>query len=66
MSEKFAQRLSDKHESVEEQIASACELAWGRAADDDEALEALTFVKQHGLAAFCRVLMNSNAFLYVR
>lgn len=66
MSEKFAKRLSDEHESVEDQIASAFDLALGRPADGDEALHATAFVKQHGLAAFCRVLMNSNAFLYVR
>jgi hypothetical protein len=24
------------------------------------------FVEQHGLAAWCRVVLNSNDFLYVR
>ncbi len=66
MSDKFAKRLSDENKSVNEQISSAFELALGRPADEGETLHAKTFIEQHGLPAFCRVLMNSNAFLYVR
>lgn len=66
MSDLFAQRLLNEHESVDRQISAAFELAWCQSPMEEEVSAAKRFVEQHGLAAFCRVLLNSNAFLYVQ
>jgi hypothetical protein len=46
------------------QIEFACELAWGRppSEGEDEALSA--YATKHGLANLCRVLFNTNEFLF--
>ena len=41
------------------------ELAWLRSPTSEELSWFVDYVKQHGLAAFCRVLLNSNEFLFV-
>jgi hypothetical protein len=43
----------------------AFEIVSGRPPGDLEHRESLTFASEHGLAAFCRVLFNSNGFLYL-
>lgn len=66
MSDRFAERLA--HEAGTElprQIARAYEVAFGRAASDDEIARAAQFASDHGLPALCRVLFNANEFLYV-
>ena len=66
MADHFAERLTKDHPgSRDEQVARAFELAYGRPASKAESAAALEFVAQHGLPAFCRVLLNSNGFLYV-
>jgi hypothetical protein len=66
MADHFAERVQkDRPDNVDQQIARAFELAYGRAASEREATAAADFVGQHGLSAFCRVLLNSNGFLYV-
>jgi len=40
-------------------------LAYGREPDVEEIELAESFIHQHNLAAMCRVLFNSNEFLYV-
>ena len=35
-----------------------------RPASDDEAMALSAFAREHGVAALCRVLFNSNEFLY--
>ncbi len=47
------------------QVERAYLLAYARAPSQEEQDLATQFVEQHGLAALCRVLFNSNEFLYV-
>jgi len=47
------------------QVQRVCELAWGRAPSLAEREAAVSFVMAHGLPAFCRLIFNSNEFLYV-
>jgi len=66
MSDQFAQRLSaETAGDVNHSVRQAFELACGRPPTDNERALAEPFAREHGLAAFCRVLLNSNSFLYV-
>lgn len=66
MADHFAERLQkDRPGNVEQQVMRAFELAYGRAASEAESAATMSFVREHGMAAFCRVLLNSNGFLYV-
>ena len=47
------------------QAREAYRLAFGRSPTENESLLTEPFVRQHGLAALCRVIFNSNEFLYV-
>ena len=47
------------------QVRRAVELAWLRQPSDKEQETFVKYVEQHGLAAFCRILLNSNEFLFV-
>jgi hypothetical protein len=47
------------------QVELACERVWGRPPTSAECKEFVTFVRQYGLANLCRVLFNSNEFLFV-
>jgi hypothetical protein len=66
MADKFAERLrQDTDADAEKQIDRAYQIAFARVATAAEVAAAKRFVSEHGLAAFCRVLFNSNEFLYV-
>ncbi len=66
MAERLAERIvSDARSEPVNQVRLAYQLALGREPNADEAAAGIAFVKDHGLAAFCRVLFNSNEFLYV-
>ena len=47
------------------QVARAIELAYGRPAGEAEIAACLPVAEKHGLPALCRVLLNTNGFLYV-
>ncbi|MCA9065128.1 MAG: DUF1553 domain-containing protein, partial [Planctomycetaceae bacterium] len=67
MADSFAKHVERQHASdVGQQIQLACETAYARPAGAEETAAAQRFVQQFGLASFCRVLLNSNEFLYVR
>ena len=40
-------------------------LALGRLPNENESRLSVAFVQNHGLAALCRVIFNSNEFLYL-
>ena len=62
----FAERaVMDVGNDVDDQVTRACELAFGRSPTEDERNLAVDFVKNEGLFALCRSLLNSNEFLYV-
>ena len=64
-SEHFAERVGLPGKSPEDQIAAAYQLALGRAPTRSEA-EALTgYTRRHGLANTCRLIFNSNEFIFV-
>ena len=66
MADSFAERLRrEVGADQRRQIELAYELALARKPDADELTIATDFVRKHGLPAFCRVIFNSNEFLYV-
>ncbi|HEY2414701.1 MAG TPA: DUF1553 domain-containing protein [Pirellulaceae bacterium] len=66
LSEDCAERLKRERPAENAaQVKRAFELAYGRLPSDTEVDESVAFVAENGLAAFCRVLFNSNGFLYV-
>lgn len=63
--EAFAQRLHDEAgEDVAQQIHRAYQLVLSRDANEEELADALSEVREHGLAVLCRALFNSNEFLF--
>ena len=66
MADHFADRVSGEvGAELPAQINRVFALAYGRRASDDEIESGRQFVEAHGLPAFCRVVLNSNEFLYV-
>ena len=66
MSDRFADRVRRAAGAdVERQVQHVFSLALGRSASREEIDLAAPLVRNHGLAAFCRVVFNSNEFLYV-
>jgi len=53
-----------QYQSLDNQIALAYDLAFNRR-PNRWSLSRKQFAARHGLAAFCRVIFNSNEFLYV-
>ena len=47
------------------QIDRLCHLALARAATEDEAKTPLEHAAKHGLPSACRVVLNSNEFVFV-
>ncbi len=67
MSEHFATRVKKlASDDVGRQVTMAFELAYARPPEQAELERCRTFVEQQDLAALCRVIFNSNEFLYVR
>jgi hypothetical protein len=67
MADDFALRVQrDASDAVDRQIRLVYEMAYGREADDSEVELGANFAATHGLASFCRVILNSNEFLYLR
>lgn len=66
MSKHFADRVrDDAGQDPSGVVRRAVELAWHRQPNRDERTAFEAFVRDHGLESFCRVLINSNEFLYV-
>jgi hypothetical protein len=63
--EQFARRLEDLAADADGRLAAAFELAFGRRPCDDEVELLETYARRHGWANLCRLLFNSNEFLYV-
>jgi hypothetical protein len=63
--EHFAARLQRERKTVSEQIARAYELALSRAPSETERAKLAAFAEKHGLASACRVLFNSNEFMFI-
>ena len=64
-SQHFAARLEKAGSTPEERIRAAFAICYQRPPAPEELAGAVALVDRHGLAAFCRVLFNSNEFLFV-
>ena len=73
MADRFAERLqadvgriaNPSEKQLAEQMKRAYALAYGRQISAEELDWTAAFTKAHGLPALCRVIFNSNEFLYV-
>ncbi|MFT4551155.1 MAG: hypothetical protein ACI8XO_000619 [Verrucomicrobiales bacterium] len=66
MSDKFAERLqTEAGDGIHAQIKQAFRLAFSRDSKNEELELTREFIEKNGMPAFCRVLFNSNEFLYV-
>ncbi len=61
----LAKRAEAETTMLEAMVENAVSLVWLRKATADEIREFTEFARTHGLAALCRVLLNSNEFLFV-
>jgi hypothetical protein len=64
--EAFAARVqADVGDNVTMQICRAYQLAFGRNPDAVEINDSIAVVEQHGMSTLCRVIFNSNEFLFL-
>jgi hypothetical protein len=63
--EKDAAAATSDSDLVRRQIVRAFQLAYARSPDAIEASAAETIVREHGLPTLCRVIVNSNEFLFI-
>jgi hypothetical protein len=64
-SERLAAGIEAGTASVADRARTAVEQLWLRKPTPDEQAQLATYAQKHGLAALCRVLLNSNEFLFV-
>jgi len=64
-SEHFAERVARMEPKLRDQIAAAYQLAFGRLPSRSEAKELLAYAEKHGMPNLCRLLLNSNEFMFV-
>jgi hypothetical protein len=64
-SEHLAERVSKTSKGIDSQISAAYELALGRPPRGDELKDLVAYARKHGLANACRVILNSNEFMFV-
>ncbi|MCA9019949.1 MAG: DUF1553 domain-containing protein, partial [Planctomycetaceae bacterium] len=66
MSDRLAERVQQRvGTGVESQVTELFLLAYQRPPQPAELSTASAFCEKHGLSALCRVVLNSNEFLYV-
>jgi hypothetical protein len=63
-SERFAARLFNEAQTPEARIKRAYQILYGREPSPNELDRGLTFIRQHGMPAYARVLFNTNEFIY--
>jgi hypothetical protein len=63
--EHFATQLDSSGPDLQGRINTACEWAWGRPPGKEDAQELSDYAQRHGLANLCRLLFNSNEFIFV-
>jgi len=63
--ERFADRLVRERNTMPGQIDRAYELALGRAPTANEREKLMAHARQHGLPSVCRVIFNSNEFMFL-
>jgi hypothetical protein len=65
MSEHFAARVEKMAGDVEARVEAACRLAYGRGATEVERRTVGEVAKRYGMASACRLILNSNEFVFV-
>lgn len=65
MAEHLAERLSREASTLSAQIQLAAQLTLNRSLAAGEQSDLLSYAQQHGLANLCRLLLNSNEFLFI-
>ncbi len=63
--EHFAERVGELRSDLPAQIEAAYRLALGRKPNDREAAALIDYATRHGLANACRVIFNSNEFVFI-
>ncbi len=61
----LAQKLQAEHANLEQQLTEACRLIMLREPDAKEMAWLVDYSNKHGLAAVCRILLNSNEFIFI-
>lgn len=61
----LAARLDLEPADLASKIQSAYEWLWGRPLEAEEARDLADYAGRHGLANLCRLLFNSNEFMFV-
>lgn len=64
-SEHFAERVASRTGDVSDQIRYAFQLALGREPSHQELADLKPYAETHGMANVCRLLLNTNEFLFV-
>jgi hypothetical protein len=64
-SERLASRVELEFPAVPDRVGAVFELAYGRRPSGSEKSRLIKFLQQHGLANLCRVVFNSNEFMFV-
>jgi hypothetical protein len=62
---RFAARLQSMANAPELQVSLACELAFGRPPTPEEQADLTAYMQKHGLANLCRLIFNSNEFMFL-
>ncbi len=63
--ERMASKIQGQNDSLESQVTQAVRLVWLRSPTGDELQDFGEFARTNGLPALCRLLLNSNEFLFV-
>ena len=66
LADDFADRIQREGSETTAHVKLVYLVAYGREASEQEVQLANQFVDAHGLPSFCRVILNSNEFLYVQ
>lgn len=61
----MARRVEAEAPTLEARVTLAVRLAWLRAPGTEELRDFTEYAGKHGMAALCRLLLNSNEFLFV-
>ncbi|PYK99306.1 MAG: hypothetical protein DME19_09160 [Verrucomicrobia bacterium] len=63
--ERFAARLESLAKPARDRIALACELALNRPPSREEIEDFTAYAEKHGFANLCRLIFNSNEFMFI-
>lgn len=63
--EHLAKRISKESSRTEKKVALAVQLTLGRDPSSSEVTKFAAYADEHGLANFCRLLFNTNEFMFI-